>query len=691
MRPTAPAQSPAQPTASLLRDTGVQDTVLYRTATLRAIPEPAPASPSGGAPSASPGASRAAEEYAQNPYRFQLSFASEDPYRRWFGFEILGHGKNEVRLDWLAGGTAPLLLQHDPDDPIGIVETATLSKGRASATVRFGRSARAEEIRQDVIDGIRTNVSVGYIVHRMVLEDEQEDGPNTYRVTDWEPLEVSIVSVPADRTVGVGRSASPPTPNSQLPTPNPSPAHPRTQETAMKDKPTDADNPTLTVTQPDPEAQRRHRDQIASDARTEQLRNIEAIQDLAAQHRGTLGPEAADKLANTAIRSGHTVEAFRVALLDAITTRAQGAVQSDPGLSPRDRRDLASFSLCKALREAAFDRALTGIEAEMAIEGEKEMRSLGLTPKGALQLPDLLLRAPIIPMRRDLTVATEGTDLVQTTLGSMIDALRNRLVLTQAGARMLTGLTGNVQFPRLSGASTWTWEGETDAAAESTPTFDNVGLTPLRGGTYVDISKQMLIQSSPDAEALVRDDLNKIAALGIQAAAINGSGTAPIPEGVLNTTGIGDVAGGANGLAPTWANIVKVTSEVAIDNADMGKLGWLINAATRGKLLTTEKAANTAQFILPDQQNAGLVGYPYYVTNAVPSDLDKGEADGVCSAAIFGNWDDLLIGMWGGYDILVDPYSVATTALVRIHIGAFVDVAVRHAQSFAAIQDLLTT
>ena len=143
----------------------------------------------------------------------ELSFSSEEPYERYWGIEILGHDPNEVRLGRLNNAGA-LLMDHNTRDQIGVIEKAWIDSAsrKARALVRFGKSVRASEILQDVIDGIRRNVSVSYEIMKMkLMKTEKVDGAeeaiDTYRVTDWEPLEVSLVSVPADATVGVGRSA----------------------------------------------------------------------------------------------------------------------------------------------------------------------------------------------------------------------------------------------------------------------------------------------------------------------------------------------------------------------------------------------------------------------------------------------------------------------------------------------------
>ena len=138
----------------------------------------------------------------------ELAFSSETPVERWYGNEVLDHGPKAVRLGRMKQGGA-LLMDHNTSDQVGVVESVRIDADRTGrAVMRFGKSARAQEIFQDVVDGIRKNVSVGYRVLAAVLESSK-DGVETYRITDWEPYEISLVSVPADATVGVGRSAEP--------------------------------------------------------------------------------------------------------------------------------------------------------------------------------------------------------------------------------------------------------------------------------------------------------------------------------------------------------------------------------------------------------------------------------------------------------------------------------------------------
>ena len=296
--------------------------------------------------------------------------------------------------------------------------------------------------------------------------------------------------------------------------------------------------------------------------------------------------------------------------------------------------------------------------------------------------------------RRDLTAGTNNaggyTVATDVLASSFIELLRNRMMVRAAGATMLADLQGNVAIPSQSAGATAYWVAENGAPTESQQTLGQVSLTPKTVGAYTDYSRRLLMQSSIDVEAFVRSDLATVLALAIDLAALHGTGASNQPTGIAATSGIGSVAGGTNGLAPAWSHIVGLETEVAIDNADIGRLSYMTNAKVRGKLKQTAKVASTDSVMIWGDSDTPLNGYPAFVTNQVSSTLDKGTSTGVCSAIFFGNWADLLIGMWGGLDILVDPYTGSTAGTTRIVALQDVDVAVRHAQSFAAMLDALT-
>lgn len=585
----------------------------------------------------------------------ELAFSSEEPYERWWGIEILDHGKKSVDLKRLKNG-GPLLVDHDTRDHVGVIESVRIDDDRVGrCVVRFGRSARAEEVFRDVVDGIRQSVSVGYRINEAVLEGEK-DGISTYRIKNWQPFEVSLVSVPADATVGVGRSAD--------------------QAAAEPPPPAVIEHPTQ-ITQITEERKMDVNQERAAGAEAEQKRSKEIIA-IAGQYEKTV-PELRE-LATQAIVSGLTVEDFRAKAMEAMARAPKptaeigmekGEVQRYSLL--RAINYLANPSDARAQREAAF---------ELECSREAEKRS-GKPAQGLIVPFDVLSRV--------LTVGTPtaGGNLVATDLlaGSFIDVLRNAMVLDSLGVTFLDGLVGNIAIPRQSSGATGYWVSENTAPTGSQPAVDQVSMSPKTVGTYTDISRKLMLQSSLSVEQMVRNDLAQTLGRAIQLAAIQGGGSGE-PVGILGTNGIGDVAGGTAGLAPNWSHIVDLESKVSIANADMGSLAYLTNAKVRGALKKTSKVSGQNGFIW-EAGDAPLNGYRAAVTNAVPSNLVKGGSGSVCSAIIFGNFADLVVGMWGGLDLLADIYTGSAAGTVRIRALQDVDVAVRHAESFAAMKDAL--
>ena len=583
-----------------------------------------------------------------------LAFASETPYERYWGIEILDINPTAMRQGRLRSG-ANLLVDHDTRDVVGVIESVEVGADRvARATVRFGKSARAEEVWSDVRDGIRRNVSVGYMIHKAQLVETKE-GVETYRVTDWEPFEVSLVSVPADPTVGIGRSLDAGTDAQDLP----AAAGPAARAAA---------------TEPEPQPSKDH---IMSDVTTPVAERNHAAE-ISKIAKGL--PGGAD-MALDAIQRGLTTEQFQAEAIAKLSSKPMPT--ADIGL---DKRETKRYSMMRAINalanpgDAAAQRA-AAFERECS---EATSAKLGKQARGFM--------VPTEVQRRDLnvTTATAGGNLVATELlgGSFIDALRNAMVIDRMGTRMLTGLVGNIAIPRLSGTGTAYWVAENTAPTESDQTIAQVTMSPKTVGAFTDISRRLLLQSSIDVEAMVQNDLATILGQAIQQAAINGSGASNQPSGIL-TRVTASVIGGTNGAAPTWANIVALESDVAVANADVGTLGYLTNARVRGKLKTTSKVSGQNGFVW-DDGDTPMNGYRTAVTNAVPSNLVKGSSGSTCSAIVFGNFADLVIGMWGSLDLMVDPYTGSTAGTVRVVALQDVDVQLRNVVSFATMVDALT-
>lgn len=354
------------------------------------------------------------------------------------------------------------------------------------------------------------------------------------------------------------------------------------------------------------------------------------------------------------------------------------------------RDDLRRYSLLRAI-DAAANNNWHGAELERDAS-EAVARRTGRSPQGFWVPQDVLA----VEMR-DMLVGTPsaggyltGTDLLAQ---SFIELLRNRMMVRNAGATVLAGLVGDVAIPKQTGGATAYWVGENSDLTEGAQTVGQVALGPKTVGAFTDISRKLIKQSSIDVEAFVRSDLTSVLALAIDYAALHGPGTGNAPTGIAATSGIGSVAGGDNGLAPAWSHLISLETEVAQDNADLGRMAYMSNAKVRGKLKGTPRTATYGDIMIWEP-NAGATpvnGYPFHVTNQVSSTLTKGSSSGVCSAIFFGNWADLIIGMWGGLDILVDPYTGGKAGTVRVIAMQDVDIAVRHAESFAAMLDALTS
>ena len=564
--------------------------------------------------------------------RVRIAISSEEPVSRSFGMEVLEHSEEAINLSFLASGRAPLLLDHDPEKQIGVIESVDLdsSARRLRATVRFGKGALAKEAFDDVMDGIRANISVGYAINKLERKDK-----DTYVAKSWMPMEASLVSIPADVTVGVGRSSEP----------SPKPVI----KTDFKENPMSDQNFDIAA--------------VEAEARKAAQRNAAQIVELGAKH-------GRSDLAQKAISEGRSIEEFRGELLDVIgSTRA--LEEKEIGMS---KREVKRFSLLRAIHALAnpTDRRAQEAAAFEFECSQAAAKAYGRTAQGIL-LPAEVLRN----WKRDLNSSDEAALFTDDFRGGdFIDALRNASSVMQAGATMLSGLSGDVKIPKKTGVASTGWiSSEGGAAAESEMTVGSVSMTPKTLGAFTDITRQLMIQSSLDVEALVRDDLAQSIALAIDLGALAGSGSSGQPTGIKNTGGINVVDfGAAPDLIPTYAQVVELETKVREDNALGNGGAYISNATMYGALKSVEKAANTAQFVV--EPGGTMNGYRTIVSNQVASgDL------------YFGDFSQLLVGMFGGIDIVVDPYTASTSGTVRVVALQSCDVAVRHATAFCIGND----
>jgi HK97 family phage major capsid protein/HK97 family phage prohead protease len=561
--------------------------------------------------------------------RVKIAVSSETPVERSFGKEILDHTESSVDLSFAKSGRMPLLLDHDPKQTIGVVEDVTLdSSSRVlRATVRFGKNGMAKEMFDDVTDGIRSNISVGYQVNKMQKEDA-----DSYRVNSWRVMEVSLVSIPADENVGIGRSKDI--------SPEPVTEIIETKETIMSDIDINV---------------------VADEARSARNKEVAAIIELGAKHQRS-------DIATKAVAENKSLDQFRGELLEVIGDKPLET--AEVGLSKDEVREFSVMRAIRAMANPSDRQAQEEARFEMEVS-EAAQRATGRSARGVM-LPTEVLRSWA---KRDVNTSDDSALIAEDFRGGdFVDVLRNASSVMAAGATVLNGLQGDVVIPKKSAASTAGWIATEGAASgESEPTFGQITMSPKVVGAHTQITRLMMQQSSLDIENLIRNDLAQGIALSIDAGALSGSGSSGQPTGISNTAGINTPTAFA-GVNPTFAEVVAMETAVAEDNALLGNLAYILPASMFGALKTTAKDAGSGQFVVgPDGQ---INGYNAIVSNQVTAgDL------------YFGNFADALIGLYGGLDIVVDPYSNSTSGTVNVTALQTVDVAVRHAVSFAYNND----
>lgn len=593
----------------------------------------------------------------------EVAFSSEEPVERWFGDEVLSHAQGAVDLSRLNDGGA-VLFNHDWDDQIGVIERAWIDADkRGRALVRFGNGAKAAEKFQDVQDGILRHISVGYSI--VNFEEEVSDDNRTFTATRWQPYEISFVTVPADPTVGVGRSVEPFIENPVNPTPEKGNRNMDKNQT-----PTTVETPAAAI----PAAAATDTNNTAERGMQNERARVSELLAIGRSYAAHGGIEAAEKV----IKEGGSEAQLRAAIMANMQTKPT-VTAGEIGMTDKEQRE---FSLLRAMSAAAtgkWDKA--GLEREVSEELEKRH---GRAAAGFFVPTDLIARA------YSKGNAANGGNVIENDFREdlFIELLRNRLAVAQLGATVLDGLVGDITIPKHLTGNTVQWVDENGSASESNATFGQMSLKPKTVTANTELSRKFILQSSLSAEQFARSELLKAMMLGIDLAAINGKGTGNEPTGILNTAGIGAVEIGANGGAPEWKHIVALESAIAAANADIGDLAYITNARVRGLLKTKLKADGVSGYIWQDGATP-LNGYRCAVSNQIPSNLTKGTAANKCSPLIFGNWSDLMIAHWGVLDVIVDPYTKSTAGAVRITTLQDVDIAVRHVESFAAIKDIV--
>lgn len=601
----------------------------------------------------------------------ELSFSSETEVGRWFGVEVLDHSQGAVDFSRL-NTRAPFLMDHNSRDQVGVVENAWLdhSQRKGRALVRLSKSARGEEILQDIDDLIRTNISVGYTIKKAILK-EQREHDDVYLITEWQPYEISLVSIPADTNVGVGRSAIVNNENnSAVPQNEPIAIIPANQQRANRmnwDYFTDKDGN---------QVRQRLNDK---GERFGEIEMVRAVNDTAER-----GAEAERKRVGDLMQLGERFGAgdlvrqyidenkspaeLQNAILERVHSNQGKPITEQPksnnaniGLTGDEAR---SFSLMRAVRAmlpnaTLADREAAAFELECS---EAAQKAYGRSAQGILVPADVLSRV------FEVGTSNNGATLVGTDhrADMFIEMLRNRSTIMNLGF-IMDGLVGDAEIPKQTGGATAYWLGEEEEVQGSSPATGQLKLSPKTVGGRVEISRKLMQQSSPAAEQLVWNDLNRALALKIDKAAYYGTGGDNQPLGLKNISGMNAVSFAA--VNPTFAEMVAMESEIASDNADVDRMSYVINAAMRGHFKTAPRMGAGTESTIWEPGNT-VNGYRTEVTNQI-------EAGDV----FFGNFADLIIAMWGGLDLTIDPYSLSAKGGLRIVGFQDVDFVLRNTES----------
>ena len=369
------------------------------------------------------------------------------------------------------------------------------------------------------------------------------------------------------------------------------------------------------------------------------------------------------------------------------------------------RQERAEYSIVKALRDLMLFSEGKKVEHGLEQEASQAIEKLTGRCSQGLLIPTSDLNWSTRSVMQTGQIELGGS-LVPTNLsGDFISALRAKTVLARMGAKIISDLVGNVDFPRQTGTTTSHWLSEGEAVPGSSLTVDLVHLRPRTIGTIVPVTRRLLMQGSPDAEGLVRSDLLQTIALGLDQAAIVGTGLNNQPLGILNYPGVGNVAIGGNGGTIGWNHVVELESLVGEQNADEAAigLGYLTNAAVKGSMKTTQKVTGQASFLWDSYPNpafgqqgearslAMVNGYPAFCSNLVPGDLAKGTGTNL-SALIFGDFSQLLMASWGVLELLPNQYGLGfEQGIIQIRCLHDADLTLRHPESFAVCSDIVTT
>lgn len=628
----------------------------------------------------------------QESYRASVSSETADVVLRWFDErsadwieveQVLLHGEENVDLARF-NDNAMILFNHDRDDYVGVMRKAEIVNRRLMVDFDFAARAAAQERKVDVDNGTLRHTSIGALIHDYELR-EIKDGDKTvsYRmdVTRWEPIEASIVTAPADRTVGINKGVKDALMGRIQRDFQGTGDNPFKRSEKMNpenhDKPADKPNPVIAFGADDVE--KANADGIA--AERQRMNELDAAADLVVG----LDPVARQEAVRAAIRDGKTPSEFIRELGDRakeLKGKPTEPTEADEAKNPLRYLDLSegdkkTYKLSR-LMDGILAGEHDGLEFECARElskrrGDKKPPTRGGEPSFSIPY-DILNdgRRGMLDGRmlsREVNTGNAG-ELVGTLhkADSFIDTLRDRSVVLGLGAMVLPNLVGSVDIPQKDTNAVYGWVAEGVDGNDTDVTFSTKELRIHTASGGIGYTRRMLKQGTPNIEPIVYNDLITGAALLIDSAAIAGSGVGQIPQGILNTAGINTVTWtAADGFQ--WKDAVSFATKLAEDNALMNDPAFILTPAFYETMQTTKKDAGSGIFLLGD--NGRLNGY-----RVVRKTGDLGDN------ILFGDFSQLILGFWEMLELSLDSATKAASGGSIVRAWIDMDVNVRHAVSF---------
>lgn len=611
---------------------------------------------------------------------------------RWWGREQLVHQEGSIIMDRAQSPNGiPCLWGHDMysmDSLLGRCRDFRLdTTGKCTrTTLGFDTSEEADKALQKIKDGSLCDVSIGYRVHEVsVVNPGKPD--ELYRVTRWEPMEVSLCSVPADPKAGVGRSAEPEYSVRSLATESPV-TTPQAAQTAI---------PTTTQATTRSAHQEVRMDPVIQAGETANITNVTKLtQDTLAGERQRVAEitAMADKFQVTAdkraewIGQGASVDQVRKEIMDGFRASALPVPAPTSNLLGLSAKEKSRYNLGAGLRAlVSKDFRDAGFEREVS---DGIAQKLGRATGGLFVPSDFQIKTRAANTMNTGTVG-QGKELVFPEYMGFIDLLRNEAKTLALGARLLPGLQGTPNWVKQTSGSTFYWLGENPGAdvTDSKIGMDVVVASPKTAKSMLTYTRQQMLQGIENIEALISADILQVDALAIDGAALVGTGSNSQPTGLLNTAGIGAKALGVAGGIPDGKTMSALRTIVKKANAlGLGAGGYLSTPDIEDLLMNTPKLAN--QIAMPVWGEDGKVnGFRAESTNQMPSNLTKGASVGLCHAILFGIWQELFVLEWGALEITADPYTLSGQDVVRISTSHLLDIFVRRPAAFAACKDAL--